>query len=49
MMPRDLELQQEQSESQPAAGYEPPLIEIVLTAEALGREGLYAGLTPPDQ
>jgi hypothetical protein len=47
MMPRDMELDQEQSEAQPAAGYEPPRIEIVLTAEALGREGLYAGITPP--
>lgn len=45
-MPRDMELHQEQSESQPAPGYEPPRIEIVLTAEALGREGLYAGITP---
>ena len=47
MMPREIELHQEQSESQPVPGYEPPRIEVVLTAEALGREGLYAGLTPP--
>jgi hypothetical protein len=47
-MPRDLELHQEQSESQPVPGYEPPRIEVVLTAEDLGREGLYAGIgTPP--
>ena len=46
-MPREIELHQEQSESQPVPGYEPPRIEVVLTAEALGREGLYAGITPP--
>ena len=46
-MPREIELHQEQSESQPIPGYEPPRIEVVLTAEALGREGLYAGITPP--
>jgi hypothetical protein len=46
-MPRDMELDQEQSEAQPAVSYEPPRIEVVLTAEALGREGLYAGITPP--
>jgi hypothetical protein len=43
-MPREIELHQEQSESQPVAGYEPPRIEVVLTAEDLGREGLYAGI-----
>ena len=47
MMPREIELPQEQSEPQPVPGYEPPRIEVVLTAEALGREGLYAGITPP--
>lgn len=47
MMPREMELHREPSESQPVAGYEPPRIEVVLTAEALGREGLYAGLTVP--
>jgi hypothetical protein len=45
-MPREIELHQEQPESQPIPGYEPPRIEIVLTAEDLGREGLYAGITP---
>jgi hypothetical protein len=47
MMPRDMELHQEQSESQPVPGYEAPRIEVVLSAEDLGREGLYAGITPP--
>ena len=46
-MPRDTKLQQEQAEAQSIPGYEPPRIEVVLTAEALGREGLYAGITPP--
>jgi len=46
-MPRDMELQQEQSEAQSIPGYEPPRIEVVLTADDLGREGLYAGITPP--
>jgi hypothetical protein len=50
MMPRDMEVNPEQAESQPVAGYEAPRIEVVLTAEDLGREGLYAGGaygTPP--
>jgi len=49
-MPRDMELQQEQSEAQSIPGYEPPRIEVVLAADDLGREGLYAGGaygTPP--
>jgi hypothetical protein len=45
-MPREIELHQEQPESQRIPGYEPPRIEIVLTAEDLGREGLFAGITP---
>jgi hypothetical protein len=47
-MPRDEEVNLEQSESQPVAGYDPPRIEVVLTAEDLGREGMYAAIgTPP--
>jgi hypothetical protein len=47
MMQRIREPHQEQPEPQPVPGYEPPRIEVVLTAEALGREGLYAGATAP--
>jgi hypothetical protein len=48
MMPRDMEVNPEQSELQAVPGYEPPRIEVVLTADDLGREGLYAGIgTPP--
>ena len=44
-MPHTLEPLQKEPEPQPVPGYEPPRIEVVLTAEALGREGLYAGIT----
>ena len=43
-MPREMEVNPEQAESQPVAGYEPPRIEVVLKAEDLEREGLYAGI-----
>jgi hypothetical protein len=46
-MPHTIEPHQKQPEPQPISGYEAPRIEVVLTAEALGREGLYAGITPP--
>jgi hypothetical protein len=44
-----MEVQKQQSfgdESQVAGPYEAPRIEVVLTAEELEREVLYAGLTP---
>jgi hypothetical protein len=48
-MEHDVKPAPEPSELHPVWGYEPPRIEMVLTPEALGREGLYAGITPQIQ
>jgi hypothetical protein len=45
-MEHDVKPAPEHPELHPVQAYEPPRIEVVLTPEALGREGLYAGITP---
>jgi hypothetical protein len=46
-MERDVKPAPEHPELHLVQAYEPPRIEMVLTPEALGREGMYAAITVP--